>query len=333
MSDSVTAVGTNFSMQVLLREDEWAQHLREKTRAGLASTPPWIPPVWFYDEVGSQLFDRITQLPEYYPTNAERSILARHADEIVALADVDTVVELGAGSSEKSRLLFDAGVRHGRLERLVPLDCSETYLAACAAELANSYPTLSVQGVVADFTSHLGQLVRSDRRMVMFMGSTIGNFDAEDRASFLRDIATDQGPGDCFLVGTDLVKDTSRLLRAYDDDQGVTARFNLNALSVMNSQLDADFEVDAFRHRAWWDDSAKRIQMHLVATRDTGATVGAFDELRVKVREGKHLLTEYSTKFTRDQVHQEFAAVGLAVLGSWTDEEGDFLVTLARRAG
>lgn len=174
-----------------------------------------------------------------------------------------------------------------------------TYLAACAAELANSYPTLSVQGVVADFTSHLGQLVRSDQHMVNFIRITIGNFDAEDRASFLRDIATDQGPGDCFLVGTDLVKDTSRLLRAYDDDQGVTARFNLNALSVMNSQLDADFEVDAFRHRAWWDDSAKRIQMHLVATRDTGATVGAFDELRVKVREGKHLLTEYSTKFTR----------------------------------
>ena len=139
--------------------------------------------------------------------------------------------------------------------------------------------------------------------------------------------------GKALLLGTDLVKDTSRLLRAYDDDQGVTARFNLNALSVMNSQLDADFEVDAFRHRAWWDDRTKRIQMHLVATRDTCATVGAFDELRVEVREGKHLLTEYSTKFTRDQVHQELAAVGLAVLGSWTDEKGDFLVTLARRAG
>lgn len=319
-------------MQVLLREDEWAQHLRDKTRAGLASTPPWIPPVWFYDELGSELFDRITQLPQYYPTNAERSILAAHADEIVALADVDTVVELGAGSSEKSRLLFDAGVRHGRLERIVPLDCSETFLASCAADLANSYPTLSVQGVVADFTSHLGQLVRSDRRMVMFMGSTMGNFDADDRAAFLADIAADQGPQDCFLLGTDLIKDTGRLLAAYDDEQGVTARFNLNALSVMNSQLDADFEVDDFRHRAWWDEEGRRIQMHLVATRDTRATVGAFDGLVVAVPEGRHLLTEYSTKFTRRQIEDELTAVGMTVLGAWTDPAGDFLVTLSRRS-
>ena len=331
MSRAVAQTGANFAMQVLLREEEWAAHLREKTRLGLQGTPPWIPPVWFYDETGSELFDAITRLPEYYPTEAERSILRAHADEIVALADVDTFVELGAGSSEKTRLLLQAGVQHGRLDRVVPVDCSETFLAACSADLANAFPTLSVQGVVADFTSHLGQLVHSDRRMVMFMGSTIGNFDRDDRASFLADIAADQGPGDCFLLGTDLVKPAARLLTAYDDSRGVTARFNLNALTVMNRQLDADFEVDAFRHRAWWDDEGSRIQMHLVATRDTGASVGAFDDLRVDFPEGSHLLTEYSTKFTRDQVAAELSDVGLTVAGSWTDPNDDFLLTLARR--
>ncbi len=319
-------------MQVLLREQQWAAHLRAKTREGLESTPPWIPPVWFYDEVGSQLFDEITRLPEYYPTDAERSILRQYADEIVALADVDTFVELGAGSSEKTRLLLDAGVRHGRLERVVPVDCSESFLASCSADLANAFPSLAVQGVVADFTSHLGQLVHSDRRMVMFMGSTIGNFDPEDRAAFLRDIAADQGPGDCFLLGTDLVKGTDRLLAAYDDAQGVTARFNRNALTVMNRQLDADFDVTAFRHRAWWDAERARVQMHLVATRDTGATIRAFDDLRVEFAADEYLLTEYSTKFTAAQVEAELAEVGLAVAGSWTDPNGDFLLTLARGA-
>lgn len=331
MSRTIAPTGANFQMQVLLREEEWSRHLRNKTRAGLASDPPWIPPVWFYDEAGSELFERITRLPQYYPTGAEREILAAHADDIAALADVDTIVELGAGSSEKSRHVFEAGMRQGRLECIVPLDCSETYLASCAADLANSYPALSVQGVVADFTSHLGQLVHSDRRMVMFLGSTIGNFDREDRAAFLRDIAADQGPNDCFLLGTDLVKETGRLLAAYDDDQGVTARFNLNALNVMNQQLGSDFDIGAFRHRAWWDDVEKRIEMHLVATADCRVTVAGFEDLRVDLAEGRHLLTEYSTKFTRDQVHQELADVGLTVVGAWTDARDDFLVTLSRR--
>ena len=271
-------------------------------------------------------------LPEYYPTRAERAILRSHSDEIVALAGVDTFVELGAGSSDKTRLLIEAGVRAGSLERFVPVDCSETFLASCAAELADAYPTIGIHGVVADFTSHLGQLVRSDRRMVMFLGSTIGNFDRESRTAFLRDVAADQGEGDCFLLGTDLVKNADRLVAAYDDASGVTAQFNLNALAVMNRQLGADFDVGAFRHRAVWDEQMRRIQMHLVATRDTTATVREFDDLRVSFAQGEHLLTEYSTKFTRDQIGEELADVGLEVAGMWSDPDGDFLVTLARRA-
>lgn len=332
MSRVVARTGANFQMQVLLSEADWSAHLDDKTREGLTWRAPWIPPVWFYDEWGSTLFEQITVLPEYYLSRAERAILRLYSDEIVALAGADTFVELGAGSSEKTRLLIEAGVRQGSLTTFVPVDCSETFLASCAADLANSYPGVSIRGVVADFTSHLGHLVRSQARLVMFLGSTIGNFDREDRAAFLADIAADQGDNDFFLLGTDLVKAPSRLVAAYDDAQGVTAQFNLNALSVMNRQLDADFDVSAFRHRAVWDTQMNRIEMHLVATRDTAATVGAFDDLRVELAQGEHLLTEYSTKFTRDQIQQELADVGLTVAGMWTDPDGDFLVTLAHRA-
>ncbi len=331
MSEAVAPAGANFQMQVLLSEADWSAHLEDKTREGLAGSPPWIPPVWFYDEVGSKLFEQITVLPEYYPTRAERSILRQYSDEIVQLAGVDTFVELGAGSSEKTRLLLSAGLRRGRLERFVPVDCSETFLAACSADLANAFPGLEIQGVVADFTSHLGHLVRSDARMVMFLGSTIGNFDPQDRAEFLREIAADQGDNDCFLLGTDLVKSPERLIAAYDDRSGVTAEFNLNALNVLNRQLSADFDTQAFRHRAVWNPGQSRIEMHLVATRRTAATVGAFDGFRVEFAQHDHLLTEYSTKFTPDQIARELADVGLAVAGSWTDPDGDFLVTLARR--
>lgn len=331
MARTVAPTGANFGMQVLLSEADWSAHLDDKTREGLGWRPPWIPPVWFYDELGSTLFEQITTLPEYYPTRAERAILRLYSDEIVALAGVDTFIELGAGSSEKTRLLIEAGIRSGSLERFVPVDCSETFLASCAADLANSFPGVSIQGVVADFTSHLGHLVRSQARMVMFLGSTIGNFDREDRAAFLRDIAADQGDNDFFLLGTDLVKPPGRLVAAYDDAQGITAQFNLNALTVMNRQLDADFDIGAFRHRAVWDDRMNRIEMHLVATRDTVATVAEFDDLLVELAEGEHLLTEYSTKFTREQIQQELADVGLSVAGMWTDPDGDFLVTLAHR--
>lgn len=331
MPEAAAPVGANFDMQVLLSEADWSAHLDDKTREGLTWTPPWIPPVWFYDELGSTLFEQITLLPEYYPTRAERAILRQYSDEIVALAGVDTFVELGAGSSEKTRLLIEAGSRAGTLQRFVPVDCSETFLASCAADLARSYPDVAIHGVVADFTSHLGQLVRSQARMVMFLGSTIGNFDPEDRAAFLRDIAADQGDNDFFLLGTDLVKAPARLVAAYDDAQGITAQFNLNALDVMNRQLGADFDTTAFRHRAVWDERMTRIEMHLVATRDTAARVAEFDDLDVEFKAGEHLLTEYSTKFTRDQIRQELADVGLAVAGMWTDPDGDFLVTLARR--
>ncbi len=328
MSEHVPA---NLSIEVLVSEAAWAAHLEEKTRWGLTSRPPWIPPVWFYDEVGSQLFEDITDLPEYYPTRAERAILEKFADEIIAAADVDTFVELGAGSGAKTRLLLDAGLRQGRLETFVPVDVSEDFLTSCARDLARDYPELRVHGVVADFTSHLGHLVRSDRRMVIFLGSTIGNFDADDRAAFLQAIATDQGGQDCFLLGTDLVKDSDRLVAAYDDAAGVSAAFNLNALAVMNRRLDADFDSDAFHHRARWNTLERRIEMNLVADRATSATVGAFDDLHLTFAPGEFLLTEYSTKFTRDQVAVELADVGLQVMGQWTDPAGDFLLTLARK--
>lgn len=304
--------------------------LRADVARGLAATPRSIPPKWFYDKVGSELFDRITRLPEYYPTEAERAALAAHAPEIVARAGCDSLAELGSGSSDKTRLLLDEMQASGSLRAYLPLDVSESALRDAARRLVERYPALEVHGVVGDFDRHLDRLPRRGRRMLAFLGGTIGNYEPRARARLLGSIASTLETGEAFLLGTDLVKSPDRLVAAYDDAEGVTAAFNRNVLEVVNRRLEADFAVDRFVHVARWNAEAAWIEMWLRSTRDQVVTVGALD-LTVRFVEGEEILTEISAKFTRPRVESELSAVGLEVEGWWTDPAGDFALTLARR--
>lgn len=327
-----TDVEARVSVTVHLDPFDWARHLAATTRRGLTDSPPWIPPVWFYDEVGSKLFDEITRLSEYYPTEAERSILRAHAEEIAERTSARTLVELGSGSSDKTTLLLDALDAHGSLQRVVPFDVSEEMLRSSARTIAATYPAVRVDAVVGDFHRHLDRVATGDDTMIAFLGSTIGNFGPGERARFLAAVSTTLRPGDWFLLGTDLVKSVDRLLAAYDDAAGVTACFDRNALVVMNRELDADFDPDRFAHRAHWDATAERIEMHLVADGPQHVTIGGLDDLVVDIPHGGYLRTEISTKFHRDGVAAELTAVGLTPVAGWTDDAGDFLLTLALRA-
>jgi L-histidine Nalpha-methyltransferase len=321
--------GERVTVSVHLDPADWSEHLAAETRAGLGDDPPWIPPVWFYDETGSRLFDEITRLDEYYPTEAERRVLGAHADDIAAITGATTLIELGSGTSDKTMLLIDALHRAGTLRRLVPFDVSEEVLVRSSQQLAARLPEVEVHAVVGDFHRHLGELPDGDTRLLAFLGSTIGNLDPDQRAGFLAEARAALDETDWFLLGTDLVKDAARLVAAYDDAAGVTARFNRNALTVLNRELGADFDPDAFDHRARWDAAATRIEMHLVARTDQHVCVAGLDGLEVTIPAGHHLRTEISTKFTPTGVAAELAAAGFAVAHSWSDPAGDVVVTLA----
>ncbi len=315
-------------VEVHLDEGDWASHLAAETARGLRDRPPWTPPVWFYDEVGSRLFDRITGLEEYYPTRAERAVLAASATDIARRSGATTLVELGSGTSAKTTLLLDALDDAGTLERFVALDVSEAVLREAADSLAERRPGLEVRAIVGDFHRHLGRVPAGGRRLVAFLGGTIGNLDRTGRAQFLAEVAAMLGPGDALLLGTDLVKDPARLVRAYDDSAGVTAAFNRNALAVMNRELGADFEPGAYAHRAHWDPARQWIEMHLVARSAQRVRVSSLG-VELHLGAGEHLRTEISAKFTPAGVGEELAAAGLEVQAGWTDPAGDFLVTLA----
>ncbi|MPQ97746.1 L-histidine N(alpha)-methyltransferase [Modestobacter sp. I12A-02628] len=311
-----------------LGPDDAEAALRADVLAGLTTTPKTLPPTWFYDERGSELFDEITRLPEYYPTRAEREVLADHAGEIAAASGADTLVELGSGTSEKTRLLLTALAQAGTLRRFVPFDVDPSVLRAAGAAITEEHPGVVVQAVVGDFTRHLGELPRAGRRLVAFLGSTIGNLEPGPRAAFLAALAATLQPGDAVLLGTDLVKDPGRLVRAYDDAAGVTAAFNRNVLSVVNRELKADFDPDAFEHVARWDAEREWIEMRLRSTRDQVVHVAALD-LEVPFAAGEELRTEVSTKFRRETVTAELAAAGLTTTHWWTDAAGDFGVSLS----
>ena len=298
--------------------------------AGLSATPKVLSPVWFYDEVGSRLFDEITRLPEYYLTRAERSILGARASELVQRAGADTLVELGSGTSEKTRLLLDAMAAAGTLRRFVPLDVSEEVLREAASDIADAYG-IEVHAVVGDFSLHLDALPQEGRRMVAFLGSTIGNLVPDERSTFLSGVRRTLREGDSLLLGTDLVKDRARLLAAYDDAAGVTARFNRNVLRVLNAELGGDFDPEAFAHVARWDEERRWIEMRLRARHEQVATLAAV-ERTVRFARGEEVRTEVSAKFTPEQVEDELTAAGLRTDRRWTDPAGDFQLTLARPA-
>ncbi|RJQ76571.1 L-histidine N(alpha)-methyltransferase [Amycolatopsis panacis] len=306
-----------------------AAELRADVRAGLTAEQKWLPPKWFYDAEGSALFEKITALPEYYPTRSEREVLAARAAEIAVLTGARTLVELGSGSSEKTRLLLGALTAHGTLEAFVPMDVSESALAEATAAISADYPGLDVRGVVGDFTRHLRLLPGSAPRVVAFLGGTIGNFLPAERAAFLHSVREVLAEGEWLLLGTDLVKDPETLERAYDDAAGVTAAFNRNVLRVINAQLGADFDPDAFDHVAHWDAGQEWIEMRLRAQRDITVRIPGAG-LVVEFAAGEHIRTEVSAKFRPDGIAAELAAAGFAVVRRWTDAQRRFGVSLAR---
>jgi L-histidine N-alpha-methyltransferase len=317
-------------VDVHLTADDLRAALRLDADTGLRATPKDIPPKWFYDTRGSQLFDDITRLPEYYPTRCERSILEAHANDIAKVTGADTLVELGSGTSEKTRILLDALRDAGTITRFVPFDVSEQTLREAAAAVTHDYPTVSVHAVVGDFEHHLASIPGGGRRLVAFLGGTIGNLEPLRRAEFLREIADGLGRGDYLLLGLDLVKDIDRLEAAYDDNQGVTAAFNKNVLAVMNRELDADFDADRFEHVAVYEKDHAQIEMRLRAVDTHTVQVRAL-ALTVPFTAGEEMRTEVSAKFTRERVVDELDAAGLALARWWTDPDGDFALVLARR--
>ncbi|MGZ4583527.1 MAG: L-histidine N(alpha)-methyltransferase [Mycobacterium sp.] len=302
--------------------------LRRDVLDGLQKKPKSLPPKWFYDSVGSDLFDQITRLPEYYPTRAEAEILRARAAEVASASAADTLVELGSGTSEKTRMLLDALRATGTLRRFVPFDVDATILSTAATAIQREYAGIEIEAVCGDFEEHLAKIPGGGRRLFVFLGSTIGNLTPGPRADFLSNLAAQMRPGDSLLLGTDLVKDIDRLVCAYDDAAGVTAAFNRNVLAVVNRELDADFDVDAYRHVARWNAQSERIEMWLRAERRQRVRVGAL-ELTVDFAAGEEMLTEVSCKFRPDGVSDELAAAGLRPTLWWTDNAGDFGLSLA----
>ncbi|MER7045112.1 L-histidine N(alpha)-methyltransferase [Streptomyces jumonjinensis] len=314
-----------FQLTRTLPEDATGAALSEDVLQGLTSTPKVLPPKWFYDARGSELFEEITRLPEYYPTRAEREILIARAPAIAAATGARTLVELGSGSSEKTRHLLDAlpGLRS-----YLPVDVSESALTGAAEALLRERPALQVHALIADFTQELILPDTPGPRLVAFLGGTIGNLLPPERALFLRSVRTLLRPGDALLLGTDLVKDEEVLVRAYDDARGVTAEFNKNVLNVLARELDADVDPADFDHVALWDREREWIEMRLRARSALTVKIPALN-LVVAFEEGEELRTEVSAKFRREGVAAELAGAGMELSRWWTDERGRFALSLA----
>ncbi|HET7689062.1 MAG TPA: L-histidine N(alpha)-methyltransferase [Nocardioidaceae bacterium] len=316
------------TIDVHLGDDDLRASLEKDVRDGLTGTVKTLPPKYFYDARGSELFEEITELPEYYPTRRERSILEARADEIAAASGAETLVELGSGSSVKTRLLLDGLQRAGTLRRYVPVDVSPTALEGAMDALAPDYPHLQLHGVVADFEHHLGLLPTGGRRMVAFLGGTIGNLTPAERLAFLTDVRSGLEEGDTLLLGTDLVKEPTRLVAAYDDAAGVTAAFNKNVLAVLNRTLAADFDLASFDHVAVWNAEEEWIEMRLRSLRPQSVQVRELG-LRLHFAQGEEIRTEISAKFRQARLEAELAQAGYRLAHWWTDPDEDFALSLA----
>ena len=318
-------------MTVVIERHEVLDTLVEDVRDGLTRSFKELPPKYFYDERGSELFDRITTLPEYYPSRCERQILNRHAPEIVGTAEAEELVELGSGTASKTRALLYAMAGIGSLRRYVPFDFDPSVVEACAAELIELYPGLDVHGVVGDFGRDLACIPDGEQRLFAFLGGTIGNLLPDQRTLFLAGLREQMEDGDRLVIGTDLIKDRGVLEAAYNDSAGVTAEFNRNVLRVINAGLDADFDPDAFEHVAFFDEANSWIEMRL---RAKGAQqvriVGA--DLEVTFADGEEIRTEISAKFTREAVERELAAADLRLDEFFTDGSKLFGLAFARPA-
>jgi len=312
--------------------DAQERSLADDVLDGLTRPLKELPPKHFYDARGAELFDRICELPEYYPTRTERSILERTAGEVARLTGAAELVELGSGTAAKTRVLLDALHRAGTLVRSVPVDVTESMVRDCATALTGEYPGLQVHGVIGDFERHLDRVPPpAGPRIVAFLGGTIGNFPPASRRRVLSDITSMLGPSDHLLMGTDLVKDPEVLKDAYDDAQGVTAEFNRNVLRVVNRELGADFDPEDFDHVALFDDEHEWIEMRLRARREHTTLVRDLD-LAVHFDAGEELRTEISAKFTPERLESDLSAAGLELIRWFTDPDELFALTLSRRA-
>jgi L-histidine N-alpha-methyltransferase len=317
------------TISVLLPPGSAEAALVQDVQQGLGAPPLTLPPKWLYDDEGSRLFDAITRLPEYYPTEAEREVLLARADEIAGLSGATTLVELGSGTSDKTHALLRAFKDRGLLRRFVPVDVSEGTLREAAEQVAAMYD-VAVEAVVGDFTLHLSHLPRDDRKLVAFLGGTIGNLYIEERGAFLGALADALEPGDGLLLGTDLVKDADRLISAYDDAEGVTEKFVRNGLHVLNRELGADFDLGGFTYVPFWDPHLQRMDLRLRAETPMHVTIPGAD-VDLHLASGEEIRMEISTKFTIPGIREELEAVGLEPVETWTDSRGDFAVTLARK--
>jgi L-histidine Nalpha-methyltransferase len=329
---STTITREQIAIEVHLPEGGPLAGLAVDARMGLSAPFKELPPKYFYDERGSSLFEEITRLPEYYPTRAERAILDRRGEDVVAAAAPSTLMELGSGSAAKTRRLLDAMRDAGSLEAYVPVDISEEITRHTAGQLVEEYPGLRVHGVVCDYETHLERVPREPGGLIAFLGGTIGNFQPQIRRSFLARIASLMYPEDRFLLGTDLVKDPGRLEAAYNDSAGVTAEFNKNVLQVLNRELGADFDPAAFAHLAFWDELNSWIDIRLRSLARQTVTIPTLG-MEVEFADGEEMRTEISAKFTRKQLEAVYREVGLEIVDWWTDPDGLFALSLARRLG
>ncbi len=323
-----SATEPRIRIDVLVDEVDRRSELYDATFWSLRGTPKELPPVWLYDERGSRLFEEITRLPEYYPTDAEREILMAHSAGIAELTGARTLVELGAGTSEKTLLLLDALTAAGTLERFVPLDVSEEVLRASAEAIAARYPSIGVHGIVGDFERHLSATPDGAGRLIAFLGSTVGNLYPAGRVRLFRDVASVLAPGDAFLLGVDLVKDPAVIEAAYNDSQGVTERFVRNGLTVVNRTLAGDFEQSRFGFEAFWDPGREWMD---IGFRSLEAQTVRLEELEIALAfaAGERLRFEISTKFRREGIEAELVAAGLRPSAWWTDQAGRFALLLA----
>lgn len=318
-----------FALSRRLPDGYFTDTLHTDVTKGLTGRPKTLPPKWFYDARGSELFEEITQLPEYYPTRTEHAILSRRCDEIAAATGARTLVELGSGSSRKTRLLLDSLLRHGTLESYAALDVSADALREAGEQLCREYPELQVTGCVTDLETDLGlPQAAPGPRLVAFLGGTLGNLDGDARPVFYAALRAELRPGDALLLGADLVKDPGVLVPAYDDAQGVTAEFNKNVLRVLNRELGAGFDPDAFQHVSLWNEEEERVEMRLRSRRAQAVEVPAL-ELTAEFEAGEEILTEIAVKFRRVPLTAELARGGFALSHWWTDEQGLFALLLA----
>lgn len=320
-------LSSRMTIQQLSQPQDFRAELERDVRIGFTSQPKVIPAKYHYDEIGSMSFEKITELPEYYLTRAETEILTKQAKDIMKLVVPDELVELGSGSSTKTRLLIEAMHATGG-NRYVPIDISETALRQAAETLNADYEWLQVDGNIGDYHTDLQRLRRKGRRLLTFIGSSLGNYKAAARRELLQQMGAVLKSGDAMLIGVDLVKDMKTMVLAYDDSAGETSHFNLNLLTMINRELDADFEVQHFKHLPRWNAEVSAVESWLQAQREMTVTIGALD-MKIKLAEGEQIHVETSCKFTREGITQELSDVGLKVVKWYTDSAEQFGLLVA----